>query len=479
VLSRATQTTFGRLVLLLSAVGVVVLATAALAHLVFGLFDNFGAALWSAGLHLLDPSSLHDDSGAEERAVGLVQVVTGLVLLVGVLFTLVAESVGSSLERLGRHDPPVNARGHVLIVGGGDFLASAAEALAMATEVGERRERVVFLAPEDARASRRRLLVELRKRAGRMKVDLVIGETGEESGFELGAAAEAKTILVLPTGSGPVIAEAADVEVMQTGLALREYLEQRGAEPDVRLLFRRGRNVDAVWDMMPSEWDAVVGDRIVSSVLRHAITGFGEMSDLEALVDPYETGADAQAPHRAWERAGAEGRPLRLTLVGCGINTPALLEDLAEAGAERFDVTMLAARRPYETYLGRPERAGLEVRYEETSPADPERLRRALERTRPEVAVVSPSPTSWDLRDSDAEATLALLHVLRILDAGTPVLAELFLPSSVERLPVDRRLLPLSGLQAVSGAMALTVFDPERARQLESALEAEERSGSE
>ena len=475
MLSRATQTAFGRLALLLSAVALVVLLSAALAQVAFDLFDSFGAALWSAVLHLLDPSSLHDDSGTEERIVGVIQVVTGLVLLVGVLFTLVAESVGSSLEQLGRHDPPVHAHGHVLIIGGGDFLAPAAEALAIATEVGGRRERVVFLAPEAARSSRRRLLAELRQRAGRMKVDLVIGETGEESGFELGAAAEAEAILVLPTGSGPVIAEAADVEVMQTGLTLSEYLEARGAKPDVRLLFRRGRNVEAVWDMMPSDWDAVVGDRIVSGTFRHALTGFGGMPDLEALVDPYETGADVQAPHRAWERASAEGRPLRLTLVGCGINTPALLEDLSEVGGERFEVTLLAARHPYEIYLGRPERAGLEVRYRETAPDDPERLRQALEEAKPEVAVVSPSPTSWKLSDSDAEATLVLLHVLRALGAGTPVLAELFLPSSVERLPADKRLLPLSGLQAVSGALALTVFNPERARELEKALEAEEK----
>ncbi len=474
MLSRATQTTLGRLILLLSTVAIVVLASAALAHVVFDLFDSFGAALWSAVLHLLDPSSLQDDHGATERTVGVVQVVTGLVLLVGVLFTLVAESVGSSIERLGRHDPPVRARGHLLIIGGGDFLAPAAEALALASEVGGQRERIVFLAPEDARQSRRRLLAGLRKQAGRMKVNLVIGETGEESGFELGGAAEAEVILVLPTGSGPVIAEAADVEVMQTGLALSEYLEERGVDPDVRLLFRRGRNVDAVWDMMPAGWDAVVGDRIVGSTIRHAITGFEGLPDMEALVDPYETGGEVGRPHRAWEKARSEGRPLRLTIVGCGINSAALLDDLAEAGAELFEVTMLAARQAFDTYLGRTDRAGVALRFEEVSPADPELLRRVLERAEPEVVVVSPSPSSWDLRNSDAEATLALLHVLRALDPDTPVLAELFLPSSVERLPAaDPRLLPVSSLQAVSAAMALTVFNPERARRLEEALEAE------
>lgn len=105
MLRRATQTTVGRLVLLLSAVAIVVSGSAALAHFAFDLFANFGDALWSAVLHLLDPSSLQDDHGAAERTIGVIQVVTGLVLLVGVLFTLVAESVGSSIERLGRSDP--------------------------------------------------------------------------------------------------------------------------------------------------------------------------------------------------------------------------------------------------------------------------------------------------------------------------------------------------------------------------------------
>ena len=40
----------------------------------------------------------------------------------------------------------------------------------------------------------------------------------------------------------------------------------------VRLLFRRGRNVDASWELFPPEWDAVVGDRTISALLRLAIT---------------------------------------------------------------------------------------------------------------------------------------------------------------------------------------------------------------
>jgi hypothetical protein len=51
------------------------------------------------------------------------------------------------------------------------------------------------------------------------------------------------------------------------------------------------------------------------------------------------------------------------------------------------------------------------------------------------------------------------------------VLAELFLPESVERLPGDRRLLPVSALQAVGGALALTIVDPARSQALERRLD--------
>lgn len=104
MLTRAIQTTRGRLILLLSAVAVMFFGTAAIAHFALDLFPSYGEALWSAVLHLLDPSSLHGDDDGKERAIGLFQVITGLVLLVGVLFTLIAETVGSSIERLGRID---------------------------------------------------------------------------------------------------------------------------------------------------------------------------------------------------------------------------------------------------------------------------------------------------------------------------------------------------------------------------------------
>lgn len=459
------QTTRGRLVLLVATVAFVLLSTSALLHYVFEQFEDYGEAMWSAAVHLVDPGALVEDEDASERAMGMFQAIAGLVLLIGLLFELVSQTVSRSIERLGRYDPPVHAKDHLLIVGGGDLLAEAAGALAMGGEVGERPERVVVVAPEENRQSRARIEEELRKEAGPARLDLVFGEIGEDSGFELGAAASAATILVLPSSSGPVIAEAADAEVMGTAQALREYLSARGAEPEVRLLFRRGRNVDAVLGMFPAAWDPVVGDRTVAGIVRRTITGLEKVPEIEALVDAHGS-ADKSLMSDAWRRAETESRPLRLTIVGCGIDTPALLDDLAEAGAERFEVTMLAARAAFEAYLGRADRAGIALRFVDVLANDPERLCEELRRAQPDVVVVSPSPLTWDLRNSDAEATMMLLHTLDALPPRTPVVAEVFLPETVERLPADPRLIAISNLEAISAAMALTVFNPERARAL-------------
>ena len=72
MLRRATQTTMGRVVLLVSAVAVLLLGSAAVAHFLLDQYGDFGEALWSAVLHVLDPSSLHDDvdGRSEERRVG-------------------------------------------------------------------------------------------------------------------------------------------------------------------------------------------------------------------------------------------------------------------------------------------------------------------------------------------------------------------------------------------------------------------------
>lgn len=473
MLRRATETTQGRVALLVSAVALVLLGSAAVAHFALDQFDDFGEALWSAVLHLLDPSSLHEDSDAAERAVGIFQAVTGLVLLVGLLFTFVAEVVGSSLERLGQADRPVTCRNHLLVIGGTD-LASLAASAASEAQLETELKRLVVLVPDSARESRAQILDDLEEAGGDLKIDLVFGDTAGDSGFELAGAERARAILLMPSTSGPVAAEAADVEVTQGGLALLDYLREKDAAPMVRLLFRRGRNVDASWELFPPEWDAVVGDRTISALLRLAITRPPALEQLPGWVaehgspEPFTRLVDA-----AWKAATKAEGPLRLTIVGCGINAPALMEDLAEVGAESFAVTMIAPRAAFDRYLGTAEPSGVRIHYVESVPTDGDHLPRSLIDSRPHMVIVTPSPSDWNQRVSDASATLSILRVLSTAGGRElPVLAELFLSETAKRLPNDPRLLAVSTLRSVATAVALSLFDPERAAELERQLAA-------
>ncbi|HEX6688516.1 MAG TPA: hypothetical protein VF085_07605, partial [Solirubrobacterales bacterium] len=360
------------------------------------------------------------------------------------------------------------ARDHLLIVGGADLIPVAARAAAEAIQLRPAFERAVVLAPESDREHRGRLRAELEDVGAEFEFELVFGDAAGESGFELGAADRAAAILLMPLSSGPVAAEMADVETVQTGLALRDFLAERGAAPLVRLLFRRGRNVDAAWELLPDDWDALVGDRTIAALLRLAITLPQRLCDLPEIVDArVRAGPDADLVRAAWARAERARRSLRLAIVGCGFNAPALLEDLASAGADRFDLTVLSGRRVFERYLGEGSHSGIAVRFVETRQDEPERLTEDLRGAQPDMVLVTPSPTDWDLRRSDAEAVMTLLHVRHIVDAQTPLLAELFLPDHAGRLPADRNLFALSSLNAIAAATALSLVDPAGAAELE------------
>lgn len=466
-----TETTTGRVALLVGAVAGVLLGSAALAHFAFDEFGSYGTALWSAVLHVLDPSSLQDDEGAAQRGIGVFQVVVGLVLLVGLLFTFVAEFVGRSLERIGQADRPVRDRDHLLVIGGTDLI-ELATAAAMQAQQKTGLDRLDRLAPESARESHAQIRDELEENSAGLKTELVFGDTAGDSGFELAAAERARAILVMRSSLGPAPAESSDVEVTQSGLALLDYLNQHNAKPEVRLVFRHGRNVDASWELFPQDWDAIVGDRTVSAVLRLAITRPPALTGLPGWVAEHgEIAPFAELVDAAW--TARNGGPLRLTVVGCGINAPALMEDLAEVGTEYFAVTMVAPREAFDRYLGSTEPSGVEIDLVEELPNDPTHLPRTLIESRPHLVLVTPSPDSWDQRASDAGVTLSLLRVLRTAGGrDLPVLAELFLTESTRRLPTDPRLLAISTLRSVATAVALSIFDPERAAELERQLAA-------
>jgi hypothetical protein len=392
-------------------------------------------------------------------------------LLVSAVALVLLGSAALAHFALGQSDRPVTCRDHLLIVGGIDLASLAASAAAEAQLETELR-RLVVLAPESARESRAQILDDLEEAGGDLKIDLIFGDTAGDSGFALAGAERARAILLMPSTSGPVAAEAADVEVTQSGLALLDYLKEKDAAPMVRLLFRRGRNVDASWELFPPEWDAVVGDRTISALLRLAITRPPALEQLPGWVaehgssEPFTRLVDA-----AWKAAAKTGSPLRLTIVGCGINAPALMEDLAEVGAESFTVTMIAPRAAFDRYLGTAEPSGVRIHYVEEVPTETDHLPRSLIESRPHMVIVTPSPSDWNQRASDASATLSILRVLSTAGGRElPVLAELFLPETAKRLPNDPRLLAVSTLRSVATAVALSLFDAPRAAELERQL---------
>ena len=524
MLTRLLRSNWGRLAVLLAAIAIVLLASAALLHYGFDEFDTFGDSLWSSVKHLLDPSSLQDDEGAPNRVIGLFQVIAGLVLLVGLLFTVTAETLGRSIERLGRTEVPVRADDHLVVIGGIDLAPETPSTLVRVGRPETLPRELVLLAPEGARDQREELLAALREQSGSMRVEMVIGDTAAASGLELASVETARRIIVFPTTSGPTPADSADVEVLQSGLALRAYLEERApaANPRVCLLFRRGRNVDAAWQLLPDEWDAVVGDRVVAAVLRLAIVrpelgsvlpGLGEEAAVRAIPpdglsgSPFGSlskriddgipiglirGKEARYAPDPEETVGEEDRviviglgrgrsaryltagghrrrdgALKIAMVGCGINAPALMEEFSAAQRGRVAVTVLATRAAHDGYLPARDYDGVSLDFVEIRPTDPADLERGLRAAAPDIVLVTPSPSSYDLRASDAEATLSTLHVLRLIGAETPVVAEMFLPDSVRRLPDDRRLSAVSTLDVISTAIAFSVLDSRAATALE------------
>lgn len=415
---RLIQTSRGRLLLLLLAVLAVILGTAAIDHFVLDRYDGYGDAVWSALLHLLDPAQLEDDHGAGERAIGMFQVLTGIVLLVGVLLTLVTESVGATIERLGTLQAPTRRRDHLLVVGSADQLRQAARALAYAAEMGSRELPVVALAPRAAQRERDSLLQELRERAAPLPVELLFGEAGAESGFALGAAERAHTVV-----------------------------------------------------LFPADWDAIVGDRVTSALLLAAIAADELPPEVDSLLDPHRRG-DRGLLVAARAAARRQGRPPRLAVVGASNAVSALVADFVAAGPRAPRPTLLAPRETLEPDLGRAGDGGDGLELRETATDDPDQLAAALAESRPDIVLVTPGPTDRGLHARDAEATLTLLHVLRAVGPRVPVIAELALPESVDRLPADPRLLPLSSMEAVAGALALSVLEPERSTRLEEWLQA-------
>jgi hypothetical protein len=252
------RTTPGRLALLVGTVVTLWLITAAIAAL-SDVESSYGMALWSGLRHLFDPGSLGDDNTTAQRIVGVLQVFTGLVFLVGVAITVLADGVDRGLQRLSEAEPPVTSAGHVLIVGAGHVRSALLAALDHDLSDPPVSTVVALGGPGDDPP-----------RPGRHPYKLVArtGDPRDPAALRSAGAAAARAIVIVGhDAADPAVADLAALEVAAT---LTEVLGDDAA-PLVAVRAEHSANVEAVWSLLPATFDAVPADRNVGAVLALAV----------------------------------------------------------------------------------------------------------------------------------------------------------------------------------------------------------------
>ncbi len=265
---------------LVSALAFVWITTAAFGHFVLGAWPSFGEALWQSMAHLIESGSLADDNTDAERAIGLIQVLAGLVFLAGIILTVVTETVQRALSRIHGSDPAISRQGHLLVVGFNPALEEMARRLGHYLQEDQIPETVVLL-PEQLSHSReeaKRALSVSSTRSTVMVADV------ESDGFARACAGDAERILILSPDGDP---DDSDLETLRWAALLADHLAPLGeSAPPVGFEIRRHRNVRAFWmsgsgdtdfdvhygeRRYPANFDALVRDRIIGGTLSLAI----------------------------------------------------------------------------------------------------------------------------------------------------------------------------------------------------------------
>jgi hypothetical protein len=268
----------------LGAVVVFLFASAAVAHYALDDFPNYGEALWSGLQHLLDPGALEGDQGTGERIIGVVQLLAGLVFIVGVLIAVLEGAISGSLARLTEGDPRVRATGHVVILGRTRLVSELVRELGAALTIGGGRD-VAVVIPARLREDRGEIAEELEALAPELRLWVITGDPGAAT-FERASVRTAARIFVASGTQHSVEANAGDVETIGACFALREYLD--GAErPPVHPVVRLGANVDAVAERLPASWDYVVVDRALGGIAGMAVSR-PELAEM--LTEPFGHG---------------------------------------------------------------------------------------------------------------------------------------------------------------------------------------------
>lgn len=278
--ARLYGTVLGKAVLLV--VFLIALTTAAGA-LVYAIFDDFGSypsSMWWAVEHLIDPSQIGEDRDAGERALGLVLVVVGLVVVLGVILEGFADVVARSVRRdEARALEPLDLSGHLLFVGWKEALPgviAAARRMLVASE--GHRPHVVVLAGDELRGERTRIEEQLRGTGDGHRPVLLFGQADADLLFAA-SAQSARSITVVaedPRRVGPAVA---DVDNVKTTFAICRYLDATipsdHARPAVLTEFVHGAHAAAARNVLPADVRAMIWDRAIAALTALALTTEG------------------------------------------------------------------------------------------------------------------------------------------------------------------------------------------------------------
>ena len=121
-----------RLFVIAMAMGLLSLIAGLLVYYWVDSFNDAGASIWWAFLHLTDSGYLGDDEGTLLRIVSTFMTIAGVVLFVGALIAIMTQWLNETIDRLEQGFTPIAQNNHVLILGWTNRTAVMVEQLMIA-----------------------------------------------------------------------------------------------------------------------------------------------------------------------------------------------------------------------------------------------------------------------------------------------------------------------------------------------------------
>ncbi len=225
--------------------------------------------------NLLNPSQITQDSASTAgRVLGVIVILSGLVLVIGGMLTLISDSLLDTLERsadrIASVPIPVDADGHVLFIGWHketDLMLKVA--LDEVAEAEGPVPQVVVLAPSEAQDEV--LACEALEQAD---VLTVFGDPRSQAALRACHAERAKTIFVLATIWAPRRSNLA-ADNLLTAIAVEDYLIENGASPLLMVELRSESQLIGAEDLFRGEVMLGAIDRTVTVPVINALMPSG------------------------------------------------------------------------------------------------------------------------------------------------------------------------------------------------------------